>query len=80
MFCPIFCIEGSRIKMGPDCYISRLYGRWSLRIRKVRGSGVHLGLIRMLSRETDRMVHPVTVLYKAIEDYFFHTGLDCNCA
>ena len=28
MFCPIFCIEGSRIKMGPDCYISRLYGRW----------------------------------------------------
>jgi hypothetical protein len=68
MFCPIFWIEDSRIKMVPGFYLSRLYGRWSLRLRGVRGSGIQLGLIEMLSRENDEMVCSVIALYKASED------------
>jgi len=44
------------MKIVPDCYVSRLYGRWSQRLRRVKGSGVHLGPIGMLSRENDKMV------------------------
>jgi len=68
MFCPIFCIEGSRLKIVPGCYVSRLYGKWSVRLRRVRGSGVQFGLIGMVSRGNNEMVHPVIVLYKASED------------
>ena len=68
MFCPIFCFEGSRVKIVPGCYVAKLYGRWSLRLRRVSGSGVQLGLTGMLSRKNDKMVHPVIVRYKASED------------
>jgi hypothetical protein len=54
--------------MVPGCYVLRLYGSWSLRLRRVRGSGVQLGLIEMLNGENDKMVRPVIVLYKAGED------------
>jgi hypothetical protein len=62
MFCPIFWIEGSRMRMGSGCYIARLYGRWSLRLGKVRGSGVQFGLTGMLGRENEKMVRSVIVL------------------
>jgi hypothetical protein len=63
ILCPIFWIEESRMKMVPGCYEARLYGRWSLRLRREMGSGVQLGLIEMLNRENDKMVCPVIVLY-----------------